>query len=193
MTRGIRRLTLYVLVGMSVAGLAFAQTPGGQQVREAEEALEETLEESEEALMALASPRTGYFSVYRDPTIWGHYCFSMWDYIAMSYYDAQGYLNNGATLRIAMWGDDGGLTGNDDLLIGPLVLGQNGNGSPYYVGFYAQSGLYEGIHISWSGCVPGRVLNEDAGGDELYVASTVIDGDGGILRRLQTPRVYGNY
>jgi hypothetical protein len=143
--------------------------------------------------MARAIPKTGYFSVYRDPTISGHYCFSMWDYIAMSHYDAQGYLNNGATLRLSMWGDDGGLYGDDDLLIGPLVVTQNGNASPYYVGFYAQSGLYEGIHISWSGCVPSRVLNEDVGGDELYVSSIVVAGDGGVIRKLETPRVYGNY
>ena len=54
MTRFIRGLALYVLVSMSVAGLALAQTPGGHKALEAEEALE-----VEEALEA-EEPRLGY-------------------------------------------------------------------------------------------------------------------------------------
>jgi hypothetical protein len=195
-----------VLVGLSVASLALAQTPRGSQAWEAEDVLEaenalatatvlatETLQVPEDTLRPQAIAKTGFFSVYRDPTIAGHYCFSMWDVISMSQYDAQGYLNNGAKLRLSMWGDDGGLTGDDDLLIGPLVVAPNGNASPYFVGFYASTGFTEGIYISWAGCVPSRVLNEDVGGDELYVSAIVVAGDGSIIRKLETPRVYGNY
>jgi hypothetical protein len=55
MTRIIRGLALSLLVGLSVAGLTLAQTPGGPRVLEPEEALEEPLE-AEEELRAKGAP-----------------------------------------------------------------------------------------------------------------------------------------
>src|SRR5262249_36281841 len=88
MSRGIRRLALAVLVGLSVTSLALAQPPREPQAEEAEDVLEaehalatatvlatETLRVPEDTLRPQAIARTGFFSVYRDPTIAGHYCF----------------------------------------------------------------------------------------------------------------------
>jgi hypothetical protein len=189
MTRFIRGLALSMLVGMSVAGLALAQMPGGPQTREAEEALEEAREAEEtpeaeealEALEALAVPRTGYFDVY--PYASGIHCFYWEDLIEMSEYDAHGYVNNGAVLRVAMWGDD---PLYDDLLLGPFVA-RRGTFDPRI------SATPQGIQVLWFGCTDTEVLDEDIGGDELFVEAVVFNGDGGLLRAFESPRVHGNY
>ena len=141
---------------------------------------------AEEALMARAMPKTGYFSVYRDPDLGPLLLFDvgLYRYEPLRRTGLPQQRRHAAPLDV---GRRRGLYGDDDLLIGPLVVTQNGNASPYYVGFYAQSGLYEDIHISWSGCVPSRALNEDVGGDDLYVSSIVVAGDGGVIRKLETP------
>ena len=198
MTRFIRRLALYVLVGISVAGMALAQTPEVQEAPDDEAALEEALEalDDEEALDAALEaqetpedkaalealvPRTGYFRVYR--FLPGIHCFDWADWIAMDQYETHGYLNNGAVLIVSMYGDD---PTYDDLLLGPFVA-RLGTPGPY---IYATS---QGIQVYWFGCTDTEVLDEDIGGDELYVDAVVFDGDGGVLRAFESHRVYGNY
>jgi hypothetical protein len=191
MTRCIRELALYVLVGLSVAGLALAQTPKVQQALEDEEALEEALEaqEGEEALEAAeaAFPQTGSLIIFADSRDPDYYCLAMWDYISMSQDDAQGYLNNDAYgLSVSLWGDDPSW---DD---GRLLFGtfQDLDGPTYY--FYASS---RGLEIGWSACFPRGVFDEDVGLDELYVKSCVspIVPPGDCLFLRETPRWYGFY
>jgi hypothetical protein len=131
-----------------------------------------------------AVSRTGSLGIY-----WyspGYYSFRMTGLIPMSRYDAQGYLNNGAMLYISLKGDD---SWYDDTRLGPLVIAQTGE-TNWGPALYASD---RGIEIGWFEIVGAGVLNEDIGGDELYVYAMVIDGDGHVIRELETNRVYGSY
>jgi hypothetical protein len=95
-------------------------------------------------------------------------CWTASGHIPMSNYNAEGYLDNGATLHLSMYGDDPVV---DDHLH-YYITRENTAGGIY---FYGSS---RGIEWYWSGCAPRTTLDEDWGEDEIYVAMAVVDGDG---------------
>jgi len=132
-----------------------------------------------------ATPRTGLLYVYKSVTP-GEHCFKMDGYIPMTQYDAQGFINNGAMIATTMWGDD---PSYDDLLIGPVW----GDGN-YAVGRPAMHSSTRGLEATWWTCTPSSTLDEDWGGDELYVDVSVYGGGGyGLIGYFETHRVNGNY
>ncbi len=97
----------------------------------------------------------------------------------MSQFDAQGYINNGARIYIALWGDD---PTYDDLLVQ--------SGPPPNVSLWASSA---GLNFSWGYLASSSLLNEDWGRDELYATVLFVDVDGNHLNDVESNRVYGNY
>lgn len=88
-------------------------------------------------------------------------------------FDGQGYINNGAVIKLKVMGAD---TWDDDLLIGPLTFSKSN-------GLFAQD---DGIHLRLNLPASYDQLNEDWGsidtaGDEIYIQATWIDGDGGTI------------
>ena len=132
---------------------------------------------------AQAADSSAYLTIY--PYAYRTDCFYMSGVIPMSQYDAQGYLNNGAYMYAEMWGDD---PIYDDHIVSSQVVYQNTNLDP---AFYATA---NGIEFYWYGCLSHSKLNEDWGGDELFVTVVVIDGAGHALADyLETNRVHKNY
>ena len=135
------------------------------------------------ATPAQAADTTASFYVY--PYISNIDCFYMSGVISMSQYDAQGYLNNGAYFYAEMWGDD---PIYDDHIVSSQVVYQNTNLDPR---FYATA---RGIEFDWYGCLYHSQLNEDWGGDEIYVTVVAIDGAGHALADyVETNRVHRSY
>jgi hypothetical protein len=88
-------------------------------------------------------------------------------------WDGQGYINNGAVIKLWVMGAD---TFSDDLLMGPLTFsGSNG--------LFAQD---DGIHLRLHLPATYDQLNEDWGSidtaeDEIYIKARWIDGDGATI------------
>ena len=116
-------------------------------------------------------------------------------YLPMNRYDAQGYINNGARVEIACWGDD---YFSDDDLFGVnryvatgsgsgqyLLPGQNvwlSNVNRLYATDYGVSlqAVFSAEYLKVAAS-PGLGFNEDTGpfdADEIYCLATWIDGDG---------------
>lgn len=127
--------------------------------------------------------------------------------LPMNQWDAQGYLNNGAQVKIDCYGDD---TFSDDRLFpttsvytastggdvwlpgtdGPIIHGVNrlqadSNG-------VAITAIISGKHGHMLGDYAGGGFNEDFGADEVYCKTTWIDGDGARLSTF-SPVVVGNF
>ena len=122
-------------------------------------------------------------------TVHDKWCITATGHIPMGQYETHGYLNNGARLSMAMYGDDPGLT--DDHLWGTgWVTKASGtvNGATLYPSD-------RGIEFEWVTCGPGHFwLAEDVfGDDEVYVDVTIFDGDGGLLLEGQSNVVSGDY
>ena len=104
-------------------------------------------------------------------------CWTASGYIAMSNYDAEGYLDNGAELRVFMYGDD---PAYDDQLYRFSTYENAGGGIRFY-------GSSRGIEWEWSGCAPRSTLNEDYGEDEIYVRMIAFKGGNeGVLATRDT-------
>jgi hypothetical protein len=108
--------------------------------------------------------------------------------IPMNQWDAQGYINNGATMELRLWGAD--WPDGDDLQYGPYFWGGGSGGGSGQL--WAD---VDGIHFFRTVLLPASYLNEDSSprsGDELYVDAKFIDGDG-ASRHVHTNEVSGNF
>jgi hypothetical protein len=110
-------------------------------------------------------------------------------YLAMGQYETHGYLNNGARLNIALYGDDIGLT--DDFL-GSTGWITRASGTVGGATLYPSE---RGIEFEWvTSGTGGFWLNEDAiGNDEVYAYVTIVDGDGHLMLDRRTPIVTGDF
>ena len=122
-------------------------------------------------------------------SISGKKCITVTGYLPMGQYETHGYLNNGARLNIALYGDDWGLY--DDFL-GSTGWITKAMGTVNGATLYPSD---RGIEFEWVTCGPGSYwLNEDIfSGDEVYAYVTIFDGDGGLLLERQSNIVYGDY
>ena len=123
---------------------------------------------------APASAATMSASFKLVPARSGAVCTAMVGRIPTDQYDTWGYLNNGAHAQVQLWGDDPVW---DNLLrtSGWAYLNAGVDG----VGIGGDSG---GIYVTWYGCYPRSLFDEDLeNDDEVYVKVTVIDGDGYTL------------
>jgi hypothetical protein len=118
------------------------------------------------------------------PYLPGIHCFDVQGLVPMGAYEAHGYTNNGAFALLTMSGDDPGLT--DDLLVGPLTATKD----TYDPRIFASE---QGIHIWWWGCVSSDVLDEDWGGDEVYVDGVLFHGGGGVLGDLMSNQIHRSF
>jgi hypothetical protein len=136
------------------------------------------------AAPAGAAPVTGSLNIYKFAP--GEHCFQVEGRVPMNQYDAQGYINNGAFVDMRVWGDD---PGYDDFLLGPV----QGNGD-YVPGKPAIHASSQGIEVRWWACTPSSTLNEDWGGDEVYVGANVHAGGGaGWIGGFETRRFNGSF
>jgi hypothetical protein len=105
---------------------------------------------------------------------YNYYWLAVEGLIPMSQWDAQGYINNGATMELRLWGAD--WPDGDDFLYGPYFWGGGSGGGSGQM--WADAA---GLHFFRTVLLPGSTLNEDSGPrsqDEIYVDAKFIDGDG---------------
>jgi hypothetical protein len=122
-------------------------------------------------------------------TVHDDWCITVTGYVPMGQYETHGYLNNGARLNIAMYGDDYGLT--DDFL-GSTEWITRAQGTVDGATLYPSD---RGIEFEWVTCGPGHFwLAEDLiGDDEVYAHVVIFDGDGGLLLEGQSNVVSGDF
>jgi hypothetical protein len=134
-----------------------------------------------------AAAKTMYASLTIKPTpepnSGGRYRVTVKVDVPMNLYDANGYINNGATVGVTFRGDD---AGNDAFNI--LELFPEG---PTHIWARNSPGLYtdvSGIHLRYTFLAPGSELDEDSGPlnhalnnfrDEIFYNATFTDVDGG--------------
>ena len=97
-------------------------------------------------------------------------------------WDGQGYINNGAVIRLKVMGAD---PGSDDFLMGPFTYSRSN-------GLFAQD---DGIHLRTTISATFSQLNEDTFpevGDEIYIQAKWIDGDGATINS-RSNEVSGNF
>jgi len=107
----------------------------------------------------------------------GYHNVAVFGKVPMTRTEAQGLIDSGHRVTMKLWGED---TFSDDLLMGP-----------YNATYFATDAGLE-FHKVRLG-IPDSVLNEDWGGDELYVGVRVQTPTGGTLRSGETNRQYGSF
>ncbi len=109
-------------------------------------------------------------------------------HIPMSQWDAQGYINNGATVELRLYGADlGRWPDYHDLMYGPYFWGGGWGGGSGQL--WADA---DGIHFFRTVLLPCNYLNEDGDFDELFVNAKFIDGDG-ASSNVNTNEIQGYY
>jgi hypothetical protein len=97
--------------------------------------------------------------------------------VTMSRSEAQWYVDHNYKVSLKLWGED---TFSDDLLMGP-----------YNATIYATDQGLEFHKVVLA--VSNSLLNEDWGGDELYVGARFTTPTGSTIRSRETNRVNGNF
>ena len=98
--------------------------------------------------------------------------------VPMTEAEARGLIDSGHKVMLRLWGDD---PVSDDLLHGP-----------YQSGFFVVPDKGLGIRRVLLR-MSHRVLNEDVGGDELYVGVRLVNSAGATIRSRETNRVNGYF
>ncbi len=108
----------------------------------------------------------------------GYYDVRVEGVVPMTAAEARGLIDSGHKIVLRLWGDD---PVSDDLLHGP-----------YESGFFVVPDKGLGIRRVLLR-MSHRVLNEDLGGDELYVGVRLVNSTGATIRSRETNRVNGDF